>query len=101
MTALITTREVIFHRPFALEGLSAIQAPGTYAVETVIIFDNKERGCRRSATFIHLKRGRETILTMIDPRDLERAIARDAAQSARSFGSSGLLASHCGAHGQT
>lgn len=101
MTALITTREVTFRRPFALEGLSSIQPPGTYAVETVVVFDNEGRGCRRTATFIHLKREREMVLTMIDPRDLERAITRDSERSAGSFGSSGLLASLSGAHGQS
>lgn len=101
MTALITTREVTFRRPFALEGLSSIQPPGTYAVETVVVFDNEGRGCRRTATFIHLKRERETVLTMIDPRDLERVLARDAGRSAGSFRPSGLYGANCGTHFQT
>lgn len=77
--------EVTFRHPFALKGVGSAVPPGTYRVE---IEEERIEGLsflahRRVATAIRLPlaghgAGSSQVLP-IDPRELEKALARDAA----------------------
>jgi hypothetical protein len=82
-------KTVMFARPFVLSGLDREQPAGAYAVET----DEELIPCvsftayRRTATWLRLPGRREgaepsaglSEIVAIDPTELERALARDAA----------------------
>jgi len=84
MVTRTSTTTVIFTRPFRLSAMDEQQPPGVYTVET-----DEERletvsfpAYRRLATWIRIPlhsgaAGSQTIV--IDPTDLELALARDAA----------------------
>lgn len=83
-----TTMEITFRRPFALRGLGRAMPPGTYRVD---IEEERIDGLsflayRRLATFIRLPvAGRgpgSTESLLVDPKELEQALARDAAADA-------------------
>ena len=76
--------EITFRHPFALEGLEDAAPPGTYRVDT-----EEERieglsflAYRRLATFIRLPmagHGSGSAQSLlVDPKELEQALARDA-----------------------
>ena len=79
-----TTVEVAFQHPFTLKGLESAVRPGTYHVE---IEEEQVEGLsflayRRLATFIRLPvpghgAGSSQVL-LVDPKELEKALARDA-----------------------
>lgn len=80
--------EVTFRHPFVLKGLGRTAPPGTYRVD---IEEERIEGLsflayRRLATFIRLPvAGRgpgSTESLLVDPKELERALARDAAADA-------------------
>jgi len=83
MTIRTTSKSVVFHHPFVLAGLDALQPAGTYEVET----DDEQMeevsflAFRRVSTLIHLHPTRErpgvTQTMVIDPNELERALVRD------------------------
>ena len=80
----VRTDRVAFRRPFVLDGLSGIQPPGTYSVET-----HDERSAflslffgKQSSTWMRISRnhGIGGILKSVelDPIDLAAALTRDA-----------------------
>ncbi len=85
MTMRTTIRIVSFARPFVLAGVEGVQPPGTYDVE--IDEERLEQVSfpvyRRIRTAIRLPwrtigvSGMQTVL--VNPQDLESALARDAA----------------------
>jgi len=82
-------KTVTFRRPFALSGLEGVQPAGTYAVETdeELIPTLSFTAYHRTATWLRLPGRREgevpsagvSEVVAIDPVELERALARDAA----------------------
>lgn len=81
MTTRISTRTVVFARPFTLHGFEGTQAPGAYTVETVErILDTKTAPAYlRLSTVIHLQGPPgEVHLADIDPKELDEALRRDA-----------------------
>jgi hypothetical protein len=90
MTTRTTTKTVTFGRPFALSGLDGVQPAGTYAVETdeELIASLSFTAYRRTATWLRLPGRREgtepsagfSEVVAIDPAELERALASDAAR---------------------
>ena len=89
MMSRTTTKTVTFGRPFALSALECAQPAGTYAVETdeELISSLSFAAYRRTATWLILPRRREGMepsagfseVVAIDPVELERALASDAA----------------------
>ena len=89
MMTRTTTKTVTFGRPFALSGLDGVQPAGTYAVETdeELIPSLSFTAYRRTATWLRLpgrRAGTEpsagfSEVAAIDPAELERALASDAA----------------------
>ena len=80
--------EVTFRYPFTLTGLESAAPPGTYRVD---IEEERIDGLsflayRRLATFIRLPMtghgSGSTQSFLVDPKELERALARDAAADA-------------------
>lgn len=80
--------EITFRHPFALKGREGAVAPGTYRVD---IEEERIEGLsflayRRLATFIRVPvagRGPGTTESLlVDPKELERALARDAVADA-------------------
>ena len=88
MTRTIT-KTVTFGRPFVLSGLDRAQPAGTYVVETdeELIPSLSFTAYRRTATWLRLpgrRQGAEpsaglSEVVAIDPAELERALASDAA----------------------
>ncbi len=83
MTTRTSNRTVIFRRPFALSGWSEAQPAGIYKVETEeeLLDIMSFPAYRRTATMIELP-GRPGIssvteIVMIDPDELDAALARD------------------------
>jgi len=83
MTIRTTSKTVVFHYPFMLSGLEALQPAGTYQVETdeEQMEDVSFLAFHRIATLIHLHPTREqpgiTQTMTVDPNELEQALARD------------------------
>ena len=79
MAIRMTSRDVVFRRPFVLKGFDKIEPAGTYKVETEeeSIDDVSFVVWKRLATVIHITRGGETEYVRIDPEDLLKALARD------------------------
>lgn len=90
MTTRTSTRTVTFGEPFTLSGLEGEQPAGTYTVETdeELIPSLSFTAYRRTATWLRLPRRREgaepsagfSEVVAIDPVELDRALARDAAR---------------------
>ena len=82
MATRTTTKQVTFRRPFLLAGFAAVQAAGTYTVETdeEIIDDLPYPVWRRIGTTLHVKRAGAMEFVPIDPDELGRALLRDGAQ---------------------
>jgi hypothetical protein len=84
MPERITRRSVTFLHPFSLIGVDGAQPAGTYTIETVEEpLDNLSFvAYRRVSTTIVLPSSNTPTLTrqvvIIDPRDLEAAVKRDA-----------------------
>ncbi len=74
--------EVVFRRPFVLDGFERVEPAGTYTVESeeesldAVSF----LAWKRLATVMHLTHDGTTEYVRIDPQDLRKAEARDAAQ---------------------
>lgn len=89
MMTRTTTKTVTFGRPFALSGLEGVQPAGSYTVETdeELISSLSFTAFRRTATWLRLPGWREgtrpsaglSEVVAIDPVELERALASDAA----------------------
>jgi len=82
MATRTTTKKVVFHRPFVLSGIAAVQPAGTYQVDTV-----EERldtmsvpAWRRIATNMPFDHGGTTQYVPIDPNELHEALIRDSVQ---------------------
>ena len=83
MTVRTTRSTATFRRPFTLKALAGEQPAGSYEIETdeEVIEGNDLTAYRRVATILHVTRGGTTRTVTVDPRDLEAALARDAAAS--------------------
>jgi hypothetical protein len=86
-----TTADVTFRHPFTLKGLEDTVPPGTYRVDT-----EEERieglsflAYRRLATFIRLPMAGHgsgsTQSLLVDPKELEQALVRDAVADAATY----------------
>jgi hypothetical protein len=82
MTTRTTTKQVTFRRPFLLTGFEAVQAAGTYTVDTdeEMVDALSYPVWRRTGTTLHLHRAGATEFVPIDPEELSRALLRDGAQ---------------------
>jgi hypothetical protein len=82
MATRTSTKHVTFRRPFLLTGFEAVQAAGTYAVDTdeEMIEALSYPVWRRTGTTLHLQRAGGTEFVPIDPEELSRALLRDEAQ---------------------
>ena len=82
MATRTTTKQVTFRRPFLLAGFEALQAAGTYAVDTdeEMIDALSYPVWRRTGTTLHLLRSGAMEFVPIDPEELGRALLRDGAQ---------------------
>lgn len=88
MTIRSTTKTVIFTRPFSLSGFDGEQPAGSYSVETdeELVEGVSFPAYRRMATMMKLETGARTAggvlqLAVIDPKELETALAVDSAHS--------------------
>lgn len=83
MAVRMTSREVVFRRPFVLKGFDKIEPAGTYTVETEeeSIDDVSFVVWKRLGTVIHITRGGETEYVRVDPEDLMKALARDSSSA--------------------
>jgi hypothetical protein len=81
MTVRTTRSTVTFRGPFTLKAIDGEQAPGVYEIETdeAVMEGNDLTAYRRIATLFHVRRGGTTRTYRVDRRDLEAALARDAA----------------------
>lgn len=79
MAVRMTSRDVVFRRPFVLHGFDRVEPAGTYKVETEeeSIDDVSFLVWKRMGTVIHIMRGGATEYVRIDPEDLRKALARD------------------------
>lgn len=82
MATRTTAKQVTFRRPFVLSGFEAIQAAGTYTVDTdeEMIDALSYPVWRRTGTTIHLMRAGALEFVPVDPEELSRALIRDGAQ---------------------
>jgi hypothetical protein len=82
MVTRTTTKQVTFRRPFLLAGFEALQAAGTYNVDTdeEMVDALSYPVWRRTGTTLHLQRAGATEFVSIDPEELSRALLRDGAQ---------------------
>jgi len=82
MATRTTTKQVTFRRPFLLTGFDAVQAAGTYAVDTdeEMIDALSYPVWQRTGTTLHLLRAGAMEFVPIDPEELSRALLRDGAQ---------------------
>jgi len=82
MATRTTTKQVTFRRPFLLTGFDAVQAAGTYTVDTdeEMIDALSYPVWRRTGTTLHLLRAGAMEFVPIDPEELGRALLRDGAQ---------------------
>lgn len=76
------SKDVVFVRPFILDGMDAVQPAGTYTVQT-----EEERldtlsvpGWRRIRTVLRIAKAGRTEYLPIDPEQLHEALMRDGAQ---------------------
>ncbi|WP_284735974.1 hypothetical protein [Dongia deserti] len=82
-----TKRTVTFKRPFSLSGFDGEQPAGTYSVETdEELPEGSFPAYRRMATMMQMKAGAwdncgALQVAVIDPQQLEAALAMDAAHS--------------------
>jgi hypothetical protein len=82
MVTRTSSQKVVFRRPFLLTGMSALQPPGAYIVDT----DEEQLDTltvpawRRTATVIRLARAGATEYLAVDPSELHEALMRDGAQ---------------------
>ena len=87
MTVRTSHKTVTFTQPFSLSGIDAVQAAGTYTVETdeELLPDLSFPAWRRIATliFLPLRPGGRFVeqVVQIDPLELEAAQERDAASA--------------------
>lgn len=84
MTTRVTSRTVIFDRPFLLDGADGIQPPGIYTIETEeeLLDTVAVVAYRRISTVIHCRAaGGITRFVNVDPEMLEAALSRDASVS--------------------
>jgi hypothetical protein len=83
MATRTLTRQVTFQRPFQLGGFDAVQAAGTYTVDTdeELIEQLSYPAWRRTGTTLRLPRAGATEFVPVDPEELSRALLRDGAQA--------------------
>jgi hypothetical protein len=86
-----TTTDVTFRHPFTLNGLEGPAPPGTYRID---VEEERIEGVsflayRRLATFIRLPMAGHgsgsTQSLLVDPKELEQALARDAVADAATY----------------
>ena len=79
MTTRTTTRKIHFSRPFELEGIDGPCPAGIYDVVTdeETIEDLTFLAWRRMATVMEIRRGGSVQAVLVDPTELDRALARD------------------------
>lgn len=79
MTTRMTSRTVVFQRPFVLFGFEQVAPAGTYTVETEEeeIEGASVSAWRRLGTIIHMIQGGTTEYVQIDVADLDKALLRD------------------------
>lgn len=82
MTTRMQSRDVVFVRPFILDGMDAVQAAGTYTVETEEESLNSLSvpGWRRIRTVLRIARVGGMDYLPVDPDKLHEALMRDGAQ---------------------
>jgi hypothetical protein len=88
VTIRTTKKTVIFTRPFSLSGFDGEQPAGSYSVETdeELVEGASFPAYRRMATMMQLETGTRTAggvlqVAVIDPKELEAALAVDSAHS--------------------
>jgi hypothetical protein len=87
MTTRSSTRSIVFHHPFSLNGIDRVLAPGDYRVLTdeELIEGLSFSAYRRVSTMMYVPaqfhRSSSVELVTIDPVDLQAAQDRDAAIS--------------------
>lgn len=85
MTSRSSAKEAVFRKPFTLNGIDGVLPAGSYRVVTdeELIEGVSFPVFRRVATmiFVPARHGRSSSIEMvnIDPRDLDAALAKDAA----------------------
>jgi hypothetical protein len=81
MVTRTSSRQVTFRRPFLLSGFEAMQAAGTYTVDTEeeLIDALSFSAWKRVATVMQLARGGAMEYLPVDPDDLSGALMRDGA----------------------
>lgn len=84
MVTRTQSKDVMFARPFILDGMDRLQPAGTYTIDT-----EEERidtlnlqVWRRVGTFIRLESPGRTQYLPVDPERLDKALMRDGAQPA-------------------
>jgi hypothetical protein len=85
VTTRVTSRTVIFARPFRLDEADGEQSPGIYTIETEeeLLDSVSFPGYRRVSTVIHCHApGGITRFVTVDPAVLDAALARDARDAA-------------------
>jgi hypothetical protein len=82
MTTRTTRTEVVFKRPFILDGMDTVQPAGTYAVDTEeeSLDALLSVGWRRVSTVMLLATAGGTEYLTIRPEQLHEALMRDGAQ---------------------
>jgi hypothetical protein len=83
MTTRTLSKQITFRRPFLLAGFDAVQAAGTYTIDTdeELIEELSYPVWRRTGTTLHLSRAGATEFVPVDPEELSRALLRDGAQA--------------------
>lgn len=81
MTTRMTSRTVVFNRPFALSGFERVEPAGSYLVETEEeqLDSISQSAWRRMATVIHITHAETTEYIKIDALELDKALVRDGA----------------------
>lgn len=84
MASRISSKQVVFHRPFWVSGFDCRQPAGTYTVDTEeeLVEALSFLAWRRSATIVRLTRGGTTKYLWVDAGELDDALARDVEQGA-------------------
>lgn len=93
MPTRMLSRTVTFRRPFVLDGFEQVEPAGAYTVDTEeeTLDDVSFAVWKRNATVMHVTHGAVTEYIRIDPEDLRKAEARDAAHDEPAGAAKALL----------
>ena len=82
MNTRTQSTKVVFIRPFILDGMEAMQPPGTYTIDTEEeeLGTMRTQGWRRIRTVMRIERAGTTEFLTIDPEQLNKALTRDGVQ---------------------